>query len=184
RGMVVRLLKELTTAEGCAVIMVTHDNRIIEFADRIVNIIDGRIVSDVVLSESLMICEFLKSVEVFKHLPPTELTNTAGKMKRRRYAKGDLIVRESDFGDEFFLISRGSVQVFRQISGTQKKLATLSVGDFFGEHALMTDEPRNSTCIAAEDTETFVLSRPDFKQALEGSKSFREQVYAIYFMRQ
>src|SRR5262249_22567924 len=65
---VVNLLKELTVNEGCTVIMVTHDNRILELADRIVNMVDGRIISNVVLRSALIICEFLKSVELFKEL--------------------------------------------------------------------------------------------------------------------
>jgi putative ABC transport system ATP-binding protein len=44
---VVKLLKELTVDEGCTVMMVTHDNRILELADRIVNMVDGRIISNV-----------------------------------------------------------------------------------------------------------------------------------------
>ena len=40
-SIVVKLFKELTTKEGCTVMMVTHDNRILELADRIVNMVDG-----------------------------------------------------------------------------------------------------------------------------------------------
>ena len=54
--------------------MVTHDHRIIELADRLVHMVDGRIVSDVMLNDALRICEFLKGVELFKALTPTELT--------------------------------------------------------------------------------------------------------------
>src|SRR5262249_8380016 len=55
--IVVNLLKELTTREGSTVIMVTHDIRILELADRIVNMVDGTIKSDVVLRDAVMICE-------------------------------------------------------------------------------------------------------------------------------
>src|SRR5262249_29788756 len=85
--VVVNLIKELTTQEGCTVMMVTHDNRILELADRIVNMVDGAIISDVVLRDALMICEFLRTVELFKHLTPTELTNIAEKMTRQRYGQ-------------------------------------------------------------------------------------------------
>src|SRR5262249_53010165 len=181
---VVRLLKELTTNEGCTVIMVTHDNRILELADRIVNMVDGRIKSDVMLRDSLIICEFLRTVEMFKHLTPTEITNTAEKMKRRRYAKDSVIIRQGDSGDEFFLIGQGSVEVLKRMNGEEKRLRTLGAGDFFGEHALIADKPRTSTCIAATDVEVFALGRADFKHALDGSKSFKDQIYSIYFQRQ
>jgi putative ABC transport system ATP-binding protein len=182
---VVTLLKELTVEEGCTVIMVTHDNRILELADRMVNMVDGNIISDVVLHDTLKICDFLRTVELFKHLTPKEITNTAEKMKRRHYSKDEVIIREGDAGAEFFLINRGSVDVLRRDeAGEDRQVATLGEGDIFGEHALIVDEPRNSTCVATTEVETFVLDKTDFKRALETSGSFREQIYSVYFQRQ
>jgi CRP-like cAMP-binding protein len=48
----------------------------------------------------------------------------------------------------------------------------------------MVDEPRNATCVAATDVETLVLGKADFRQALQHSPSFRDQVQSIYFRRQ
>ena len=184
--IVVNLLKELTTQEGCTVVMVTHDNRILELADRIVNMVDGTIKSDVVLQDAVRICEFLRTVELFKHLTPTEITNIAEKMKRRRYAKDEIIIREGDPGEEFFLIGQGSVDVRKRMSGTvDTHLTFLNEGNFFGERALIVDEPRNATCAAASDrVEVFALGKADFKLALETSPSFKGQVESIYFQRQ
>lgn len=183
--LVVQLLKELTVQEGCTVIMVTHDNRILEMADRIVNMVDGTIKSDVVLRNALAICEFLRTVELFKHLTPTEITNIAEKMKRRQFSMNDIIIREGDPGEEFFLIGEGSVEVRRNASNSHDTVvATLGPGQFFGERALLVDEPRNATCAAAsEQVETFVLGKADFKHALDMSASFRDQIQAIYFQR-
>ena len=46
--------------------MVTHDNRILDVADRIVNMVDGRIKSDVVVQESALICEFLQKLRAVR----------------------------------------------------------------------------------------------------------------------
>ncbi len=184
--IVVNLLKELVIQEGCAVIMVTHDNRILELADRIVNMVDGSIRSDVLLRDALTICEFLRTVELFNQLTPHEITNIAEKMRRRRYVRNEIIIRENDPGEEFFLIGKGRVDVRRGIgSGAERHLATLSVGNVFGEHALMVDEPRNATCSAvSDDVELFVLKKAEFKDALESSASFNQQIKSIYFQRQ
>ena len=183
--IVVNLLKELTQQEGCAVMMVTHDNRILELADRIVNMVDGSIKSDVVLNDAVMICEFLRTVELFKNLTPHEITNIAEKMKRRRYKQDEIIIREGDAGEEFFLIGKGQVDVRKHAGTGEKYLATLNAGNVFGEHALIVDEPRNATCAAASDqVEVFVLGKPEFKKALETSASFNEQLKSIYFQRQ
>jgi putative ABC transport system ATP-binding protein len=166
--------------------MVTHDNRILELADRIVNMVDGTIKSDVVLRDALMICEFMSTVDLFKHLTPTEITNIAEKMKRRRYTRDDVIIREGDSGEDFFLIGQGAVDVFKHAAGVGEGIvATLKEGDFFGERALIVDEPRNATCTAASEiVEVFALAKADFKQALETSASFKSQIQSIYFQRQ
>jgi putative ABC transport system ATP-binding protein len=184
--IVVSLLKELTSQEGCTVMMVTHDNRILELADRIVNMVDGSIKSDVVLHDALMVCEFLRTVDLFKHLTPTELTNIAEKMKRRRYAKDQVIIREGDPGEELFLIAEGAVDVHRSLAeATIRPIATLQPGNVFGERALIVDEPRNATCTAASDrVEVYALAKSEFKRALEASASFKDQIHAIYFQRQ
>jgi putative ABC transport system ATP-binding protein len=184
--VVVGLLKELTTQEGCSVVMVTHDNRILELADRIVNMVDGSIRSDVILRDALMICEFLRSVELFKHLTPTEITNIAEKMKRRSFEKDQIIIREGDSGEEFFLIGEGLVDVRKAgAHGRDKHITTLDAGKFFGERALLVDEPRNATCAAAsERVEVFALGKADFRQAIDTSATFKDQIQSVYFQRQ
>jgi putative ABC transport system ATP-binding protein len=181
---VVTLLKELTTYEGCTVIMVTHDNRILELADRIVNMVDGQIVSDVVLREAITICEFLRSVELFKKLTPAEIANIADRMRERKYARGDVVIRQGDVGEEFFLIARGSASVtVQKLGDPERQVATLRRGDVFGEMALLTDEPRNATVSAVEDLKTYYLEKKGFHEALELSTAFKEQVRQVYFDR-
>ena len=176
---VVELLKAMTIEHDTAVIMVTHDYRIIETADRLVHMVDGRIVSDVVLHDALRICEFLRAIELFRTLTPTQLTDVAEKMKKRRFAAGETIIREGEPGEEFFLISDGEVDVTR----ADHEVARLGHGDFFGEVALISGEPRNATVQATEPLETFVLGKADFQSAIEASAPFREQLYRVYFSR-
>lgn len=176
---VVDLLKETTVEHGSAVMMVTHDHRIIEKADRLVHMVDGRIASDVVLHDALRICEFLKTVDAFKDLSPVALTDIAEKMTKRRFVKGDVVIREGDAGAEFFLISDGTVDVIRQ----NQDVANLGAGDFFGEAALISGEPRNATIVARDDVETYVLGKADFRAVIESSASLRDQLYRVYFVR-
>jgi putative ABC transport system ATP-binding protein len=176
---VVRLFKELTVEDNTTILMVTHDHRIIELADRLVHMVDGRIVSDVMLNDALRICEFLKGVEVFKTLTPTELTQVAERMTKRHYLPDEVVIREGDTGHELFLISEGDVKVER--SG--REVARLGPGDFFGELALLSGNPRNATVVAADPLETYVLGEADFRAAIDASDSFRDQLRRVYFLR-
>jgi putative ABC transport system ATP-binding protein len=176
---VIDLLKATTVEHDAAVIMVTHDYRIIESADRLVHMVDGRIVSDVVLHDALRICEFLRAVDLFRGLTPVQLTNVAEKMKKRHYPAGETVIREGEAGEEFFLISDGEVDVLR----ADHEVARLGRGDFFGEVALISGEPRNATVLATEALDTFVLGKTDFQSAVETSAPFRDQLYRVYFSR-
>jgi putative ABC transport system ATP-binding protein len=176
---VVNLFKDLTVEEGTAIVMVTHDHRIIELADRLVHMVDGRIVSDIMLNDALRICEFLKGVEGFKNLTPIELTQIAEHMVKRHYMPGETIIREGEVGHELFLVSEGAVQVER--SGGE--VARLGPGEFFGELALMSGERRNATVTATVPLETYVLGETEFHAAIEASASFRDQLRRVYFMR-
>jgi putative ABC transport system ATP-binding protein len=176
---VVRLFKELTVEDGAAILMVTHDHRIIELADRLVHMVDGRIVSDVMLNDALRICEFLKGVEAFKNLTPTELTHVAERMTRRHYLPDEVVIREGDVGHELFLISYGEFKVERGGS----EVARLAAGDFFGELALLSGQPRNATVVASRPLETYVLGEQDFQNAINASESFRDQLRRVYFLR-
>ncbi|HZT88940.1 MAG TPA: ATP-binding cassette domain-containing protein [Stellaceae bacterium] len=176
---VIDLLKEISLHDGAAVLMVTHDHRVIEHADRLVHMVDGRIVSDVILSDALRICEFLKTVDVFKNLTPIELTNVAEKMTRRHYQPEEIVIAEGEVGEDFFLISAGEVAVVRH----DREVARLGAGDFFGELALISGEPRNATVYAATPLDTYVLGKDDFRAAVEASASFRDQLLRVYFQR-
>ena len=63
------------------------------------------------------------------------------------------------------------------------EVARLGPGDFFGEVALISGEPRNATVVAQNAVDTYVLGKTDFEAALAASQSFRDQLYRIYFMR-
>ena len=52
-------------------------------------------------------------------------------------------------------------------------LATLEEGDFFGEAALLSGEPRNASVFALEDVELYVLGKADFQAVIEASASFK-----------
>jgi putative ABC transport system ATP-binding protein len=177
---VIELLRELAREEGSSILMVTHDARVLQSADRIVNMVDGRIVSDVVLGDTLQICEYLRGVDLFKHMSPHEVSNVAEHMTKRRHPAGTTLVRQGDAGDEFFLIGEGAVDV----SVDDSKVAALGPGDFFGEASLISGQPRNATVVTTAPTVVYALGKDHFQAAVNSSETFREQLYKVFFQRQ
>lgn len=178
---VVDLLKEMAEQEGSTILMVTHDNRIIDAASQIVSMVDGSIVSNVVVEKTMRICQFLHHVEPFRHLGPTEIAHVAAQMRKRIYRPGTRIIRQSDQGDEFFLIVEGEVEVS---SAGHQPIARLGAGEFFGEAALISGKPRNATVTSRSNVTAYVLDKKNFATALETSETFREQLLKVYFHRQ
>jgi putative ABC transport system ATP-binding protein len=181
---VVTLLQQLAREEGVTTLMVTHDNRILDVADRIINMVDGRIKSDVLVQESSTICEFLQKCNVFDGLSTTTMADIADKMLAEHHRAGAVIIRQGDAGDRFYLIRDGQVEVSVQQDGQSHVVSELGEGDFFGEAALLTGKPRNATVAAKEDTLLYTLGQEDFHAAVASSASFREELQKALFARQ
>lgn len=181
---VVNLLKNLARDEGCTSLIVTHDNRILDVADRIVTMANGRIKSNVMLQEEIEICEFLKQCEVFSHLTASTLTNIAEAMETKSYRAGTVLICQGDEGDYFYLIKSGEVDIIvNRGLADEAKVSTLHNGQFFGEAALMTGERRNASVVARQDVELYALDKPHFRSAIASSEPLRKELEKILFQR-
>jgi putative ABC transport system ATP-binding protein len=181
---VVTLFQELARSQNCTILMVTHDNRILDIADRIVNMVDGRIVSSVLVQEAALICEFLRKLPLFANLTPRTLSYVADKMKLEVFAPGAVVIRQGDPGDKFYLVRSGSVEVIREDAGGRGTVGMLRQGDVFGETALLTGAPRNATVVASETLEVYSLGKADFQAVIMASASFEEELRKVLFARQ
>jgi CRP/FNR family cyclic AMP-dependent transcriptional regulator len=122
---------------------------------------------------------FFKKFSLFAELDDRELASIAAIAKPRRYAKDDVVFHESEIGDVFCLIREGQVKV-TMISPEGKEiiLAMFGPGDFFGEMALLDDEPRSATIIATEPLELVTIWRGDFLQILQENFSITRKILA------
>ncbi len=181
---VVTLFQELAHAHRTTVLIVTHDNRILDVADRLVNMVDGQIVSNVAVQESVTTCAFLMQCPTFAHLDLSTLTRIADTMTQERYAVGTEIIRQGEAGDKFYLIKQGTVDVVVDDRTAPHRVATLTSGGFFGEAALLTGQPRNATVRAQEEVQLYVLDKGNFEMALNLSETFKTQLTKAVFHRQ
>lgn len=176
---VLDLFRETATAAGTAILMVTHDPRVIERAHRLIQLVDGRIVSDVVLHDVAAVCDFLRRTDLFGSLTPSRLAEIAERLARRRTGAGETVIRAGDSGEELFVIARGTVRIVRE----GREVARLGPGEVFGEAALLSGLPRNATVVAEDDLEAYVLEKDDLRAVLDGSPRLRQQIHRLAALR-
>jgi CRP/FNR family transcriptional regulator, cyclic AMP receptor protein len=106
----------------------------------------------------------LKDVPFFSSLSKRDLTTVAQQMEEIDIPEGKELVREGDFGHEFFLIVDGTAEVVR--GGA--RIAERGPGEFFGEMALLDEERRTATVTAKSPMRVLVMTRQSFR-ALDGT---------------
>src|ERR1051326_7484031 len=118
-----------------------------------------RLMATLIESYRPMEASFFRKFTLFAELDDRELGSIAAVAKSRRYAKDDVVFHADESGDIFCLIKEGQVKV-TMISPEGKEiiLSLLGPGDFFGEMALLDDEPGSATVIATETLEVVTIA--------------------------
>ncbi len=110
-------------------------------------------------------CEFLSRIPLLQNLSKTQISKLADALKRVEFDDGTYIIHQGETGDTFYLIESGKVcctQYKSVIDTTEMPLLNLKEGDYFGEMALMLEEPRAAHCIAKGPVSCLSLSRVEF----------------------
>jgi putative ABC transport system ATP-binding protein len=174
--IVLGLLRKL--ADGMArttVLIVTHDQRVIDHADRVVNMMGGRIINNSLTRMAVRITRALAQSEVFKGLSEATLTKIASVMTVETHENGETIVREGENGDRYYLIGSGVAEVYK--GGAYQE--ELYFGEGFGTISSFFGRPVQHTVRAKTDLELYVLSQPDFDRVLATDKSFESRVRSL-----
>jgi hypothetical protein len=103
---------------------------------------------------------FLSSINAFRSLPQREIERLATQCESVRFAQGAQIIRRGDPGDAMYIVKKGEVRVpITDQAGREKFVARLGQGEFFGEMALLTGEPRVADVFADSPVECLVIRR-------------------------
>lgn len=107
---------------------------------------------------------FLRKVKLLEGLGDNQVTRIAGALTEETFKEGTYIIKQGDIGDAFYISMSGRVKcTATKEDGSETDLITLDAGDYFGEMALMLDEPRHANCIAVMgDVTCLKLSKNDF----------------------
>lgn len=122
------------------------------------------------------------------HLGDTWLFSTLSRKELARLARvcdevevdaGRELVKEGDFGREFFLIRAGQATVKRR----GRKVATLKPGQYFGELSLLSRLPRNATISAETDMKLLVMGQREFSAAIEDVPTIAHKMLEVMAKR-
>jgi CRP-like cAMP-binding protein len=108
--------------------------------------------------------KFLSRVPLFEGLKDRQLQRLADRMVERSYAAGDMIVKQGQGGEGFYVVTSGKAEATRERTDGEKVVVnTFGPTDFFGELALLDEDGvRTASIVAVETTECLILTRWDF----------------------
>lgn len=109
----------------------------------------------------------LRRIPFFSELPDNVLKAISAKLHLERRRKGEVVFVEGSLGDSMYLIESGQVKVVSNTGGEERLFAYLGPGNFFGEMALLLNEPRSATVKVDIDAELWVLHKADVDELLE-----------------
>ena len=109
-----------------------------------------------------LIFENLSQVNLFKAFSPLKLYKLIDLIHIEDYKNGDKIITEGMFGDKFYIVKTGQVEVFQR----NIYLRTLNSMEYFGERALLMNEVRSASVIAKGDVKLYCLDKDNFKSHL------------------
>jgi CRP-like cAMP-binding protein len=121
----------------------------------------------------------LSAVDIFAPLSPEEMSQLTEASNSHVFAPGEYVIRAGEAGSSMFVVHRGSVKVQINDNGTSRSVAVLQEGDFFGEMALFTGEPRTANIVAAEETEVLEIGHEAVKHLFETNPDLVESLSHI-----
>jgi CRP-like cAMP-binding protein len=114
----------------------------------------------------------LKRAPLFEGLSKKELTELARVTEDLEIAPGEVLCKEGETGQEFFVIVEGEIE----ITSKGKRVAARGDGDFVGEIALLEETTRTATVTAKTPLRVFVLTRHDFRHLVRENPGVEQKV--------
>ncbi len=105
----------------------------------------------------------LREVPLFSEMDDQEVAEIRAIMDEMKFQKGQVIIREGEYGDQFYVVTEGEVQVtIRDADGEDIILQEIGPGGFFGELSMLTSQPRQARVRATDEVTVLALVRDEF----------------------
>ncbi|MEO8101192.1 MAG: Crp/Fnr family transcriptional regulator [Betaproteobacteria bacterium] len=128
----------------------------------------------------------LNVIPLFSNLSPAQLDSVGKRMTMRTVEKGEVILRQGEIAETFYIIVAGQVKVYMSDEPDSRReviVSTLGAGDFFGEVSLLDQEPRTANVAALERTYLQTLSFATFQEIIGQSPDIARKVMATMAAR-
>ena len=105
-------------------------------------------------------------------------------LKHVYHDRGDTIFAEGDIADNAYFLEMGTVDiVLRDKRGKEKIVNTVGTGEFFGEMALVDDQPRSATAVVKDDTMCVLITKEEFQRHLNNVDPFTQVLLKLLTKR-
>jgi len=112
--------------------------------------------------------------QTLPYLTPELIAEISPKFEQQTFQPGQMIIKQGEIADCFFIIISGSVEIWHEgLSGQSEHVDTRNPGEYFGETGLLTNRPRTATVLAHQEGEVVVLvmGSREFQEMMEESKA-------------
>ena len=99
---------------------------------------------------------------------------------RKIFAPGAVVFREGEAGDCAFIVESGRIDIVKQDGKDQRRLGSVEPGGIFGEMALVDDQPRMATALAATKTSLVLVSAATFRTKIDAVDPFIGALLRIF----
>jgi ATP-binding cassette, subfamily B, bacterial len=130
-------------------------------------------------SKAILDASWLREFPLMKGVSAETLAELSRWFATEEFAAGRVIFEEGDPGNTFYILARGTVEVLRNQGGSARRLAKLSQGDYFGEMALLSNQPRNATIRTLTPCVCLTLQRDLFQRLLAQEPAIQEQIRQV-----
>lgn len=127
--------------------------------------------------------EYLKRVPLLGVLEEHELSTLAGRTREEVFMPGTVIMAAGEPGDCLYIVLDGVVQIVYPTRSGEFELARMGPGNFFGEMALLNDQPRSATVRAVEPVRALVLDKGDFRAIISQSPALALKLLEVMSQR-
>jgi membrane protein YdbS with pleckstrin-like domain len=118
----------------------------------------------------------MNETKLFDIMDDEDLARWAAMFRREYYQREDIIIREGQRATAFYIVDQGEIYAYIEDEKHKEPVAYFFPGDYFGETALLTGQPRNATVEVIVDAQLLVLDQPDFDQMVEEFPVLRDRL--------